>query len=229
MDIIESVIGKLNINLGDMNNPNITIEGIKIDNSDDSSDDEEEEEEEEEDDEEGEEEEDDDEEGEEENENIIQNNSQNNNQNNNQNNGDGNDSEEGDESDEENNEEEDSNEDNNQENNQENQIFNAKKKQFILELNEFQYKHTKKYSKIKEKKCPICLLKYKKSDIIKELPCNHIFHKNCILKWIEKSNICPICKYDITGDINNIELKNTSDEESKENDNEEEEEEEDDD
>ena len=204
MDIIESVTGKLNINLGDMNNPNIIIEGIKIDNSDDSSEDEEEEE----DDEEEEEEEDDDEEED----------NENNNQNRNQNN----DSNESNERDEEINEEEDSNEENNRENN-ENQIFNCKKKQFILELNEFQYKHIKKYSKIKEKKCSICLLKYKKSDIIKELPCNHIFHKNCILKWMEKSNVCPICKYDIAEDVNNMELKNSSDEESKESDDEEEE------
>ena len=105
------------------------------------------------------------------------------------------------------------------------QAYNLKKKKYILELNEFQYKHIKKYSKIKEKKCSICLLKYKKPDIIKEFPCNHIFHKNCILRWLEKSNICPLCKYDITGDVNNMELKNSSDEENKEEEEEEEEEE----
>jgi hypothetical protein len=38
------LIGKQNIYLGDMNNPNITIKRIKIDNSDYSSDDEDEEE-----------------------------------------------------------------------------------------------------------------------------------------------------------------------------------------
>ena len=47
MDIIESVTGKLNINLGDMNNSNIIVEGIKINNSEDSSNDDEDEEEEE--------------------------------------------------------------------------------------------------------------------------------------------------------------------------------------
>ena len=205
MDIIESVTGKLNINLGDMNNPNIIIEGIKIDNSDDSSEEEEEEEEE-----------DDNEEGD----------NENSNQNANQNSNQYNDNNESNEIDEEINEEEDSYEENNLEN-KENQIFNSKKKQLILELNEFQYKHIKKYSKIKEKKCSICLLNYKKSDIIKEFPCNHIFHKNCILKWIEKSNICPLCKYDITDDVNSIEIKNLSDEESEEDDEEEEEEDDD--
>jgi hypothetical protein len=204
MDIIESVTGKLNINLGDMNNSNIIVEGIKINNSEDSSNDDEDEEEEE-DDEEGEEEEDDEEEEENENGNINQNNNNN-------------------ESYESNEDDEESNEDNNEDNNLM-QAYNLKKKKYILELNEFQYKHIKKYSKIKEKKCSICLLKYKKPDIIKEFPCNHIFHKNCILRWLEKSNICPLCKYDITGDVNNMELKNSSDEENKEEEEEEEEEE----
>ena len=204
MDIIESVTGKLNINLGDMNNSNIIVEGIKINNSEDSSNDDEDEEEEE-DDEEGDEEEDDEEEEENENGNINQNNNNN-------------------ESYESNEDDEESNEDNNEDNNLM-QAYNLKKKKYILELNEFQYKHIKKYSKIKEKKCSICLLKYKKPDIIKEFPCNHIFHKNCILRWLEKSNICPLCKYDITGDVNNMELKNSSDEENKEEEEEEEEEE----
>ena len=202
MDIIESITGKLNINLGDMDNPNIIIEGVKIDNSEDSSEDDEDEEEEEDDDEEEEEEEDDDEE-EEEDEEENENNNQNNNES-----------------------DEDSNEENNEEENNELQTFKLKKKKFILNLNEFQYKHIKKYSKNKEKKCSICLLKYQKTDILKEFPCNHIYHKNCILKWLNNSNICPLCKYDITNDVNKIELKNSNDDENNEEENDEEEEEE---
>ena len=87
-----------------------------------------------------------------------------------------------------------------------NEIYNIKKNKFILELDEFQYKHVKKYSTIKEDKCAICLQKYKGVDIIKEFPCKHIFHKICILKWIKNSNKCPLCKYDITNDVNNIDL-----------------------
>jgi archaellum component FlaD/FlaE len=212
MDIIESITGKLNINLGDMNNPNIIIEGIKVDNSEDSSEDDEDEEEEEDDEDEEEEEDDDEEEeeeedDEEENENNNQNNSQNNNESDN----------------------DDSNEENNEEDNNELQTFKLKKKKFILNLNEFQYKHIKKYSKNKEKKCSICLVKYQKPDILKEFPCNHIYHKNCILKWLEKSNICPLCKYDITNDVNKIELKNSNEEENNEEEDDEEEEEEEDD
>ena len=68
---------------------------------------------------------------------------------------------------------------NNEEYMNENELFKEKKKQFILELDEFQFKHLKKYSALKEEKCPICLQKYKGTDIIKEFPCKHIFHKNC--------------------------------------------------
>ena len=91
-------------------------------------------------------------------------------------------------------------------------IFIKKRNQFILELDEFQFKHLKKYSALKEDKCPICLQKYKGSDIIKEFPCKHIFHKNCIFKWLKTSNLCPLCKYDITNDVNNIVLKTEEDE-----------------
>ena len=216
MDIIESVTGKLNINLGNMNNPNIIIEGIKIDNSEDSSDDDDDEEEEEDDEDEEEEEDDDEEEEEDENEDNNQNNDNENiiNIDNNEENEDN---------------EEEEEEENNEEDNPELQIFNLKKKKFILNLNEFQFKHIKKYSKNKEKKCSICLIKYKKPDILKEFPCNHIYHKNCILKWLDHSNICPLCKYDISKDVNNIEIKNLNEEENnEENDDEEEEEEEDD-
>jgi len=211
MDIINSVTGKLNINLRDMDNPSIIIEGIKIDDNDEDDEDEEEEEddeddedeEEEEDDDEEEEEEDDDEEENEENLNVINA-----------------------ISDDENNNNEEIEE---EEENEDLKLYYEKRKKFILELNEFQYKHIKKYTKIKERKCSICLVKYKSSDIIKEFPCKHIYHKKCILKWIKNSNRCPLCKYDMTGDINNIDIKaiskNNNDDEDDEDKKDEEEEE----
>ena len=61
--------------------------------------------------------------------------------------------------------------------------------------------------------CPICLQKYKNADIIKEFPCKHIFHKNCIFKWLKQSNVCPICKHDLTEDINKVEIGEEEDNE----------------
>ena len=102
--------------------------------------------------------------------------------------------------------------DENEENEEDVEIFNRKKKKYMMELDEFQYKHLKKYSALKEEKCPICLQKYKSADIIKEFSCKHIFHKNCIFKWLKQSNVCPICKHDISEEIKKIELTGEDDE-----------------
>ena len=42
--------------------------------------------------------------------------------------------------------------------------------------------------------CSICLKVPKEKDIIHKLPCKHIFHKACIVKWLSKINTCPLCR-----------------------------------
>jgi hypothetical protein len=45
--------------------------------------------------------------------------------------------------------------------------------------------------------CIICLEPYNKSDKIKfniECECVMVYHKDCILKWLETNQCCPICK-----------------------------------
>ena len=108
--------------------------------------------------------------------------------------------------------EENENNEENEENEEDRDLFMRKREQFILELDEFQFKHLKKYSALTEDKCPICLQKYKSADIIKEFPCKHIFHKTCIFKWLKTSNVCPLCKHDITDEINNVDIKNDDNE-----------------
>ncbi len=70
-----------------------------------------------------------------------------------------------------------------------------------MELDEFQYKHISKYSSRKEDTCAICKQTFKGTDIIKEFCCKHIFHKKCLLKWLQTSNFCPLCKYNLMDDI----------------------------
>ena len=94
--------------------------------------------------------------------------------------------------------EEDENENDNE---NENDILLKKRAELILELDEFQYKHISKYSSRKEDSCAICLQKFKGTDIIKEFCCKHIFHKKCLLKWLQTSNFCPLCKYNLMDDI----------------------------
>ena len=45
-----------------------------------------------------------------------------------------------------------------------------------------------------KKSCIICLENFQKSDIIINLECLHMYHDNCIKKWLNENNYCPICK-----------------------------------
>ena len=45
--------------------------------------------------------------------------------------------------------------------------------------------------------CIICLNIFKNGDKISTLPCQHIFHYNCLKKWIYEKRSCPLCKAEI--------------------------------
>ncbi|KAE9588984.1 hypothetical protein Lal_00012570 [Lupinus albus] len=45
--------------------------------------------------------------------------------------------------------------------------------------------------------CCICLAKYENNDELRELPCSHIFHKECVDKWLKINALCPLCKSEV--------------------------------
>ena len=45
--------------------------------------------------------------------------------------------------------------------------------------------------------CTICLEEFKFDEELKKLKCNHIYHKECLEKWIYKNSICPLCDFKI--------------------------------
>ncbi|CAM0950977.1 unnamed protein product [Alopecurus aequalis] len=47
--------------------------------------------------------------------------------------------------------------------------------------------------------CCICLTKYGDDDELRELPCNHLFHVQCVDKWLKINAVCPLCKTEIGG------------------------------
>jgi len=71
---------------------------------------------------------------------------------------------------------------------------------------------TKKYEDMKfqeaeeDRTCAICLIEYKIGDEIRELPCRHYFHSNCITTWLrDYRKWCPFCKTN----IDNVQLPPT--------------------
>ncbi|GFP80317.1 E3 ubiquitin-protein ligase at4g11680 [Phtheirospermum japonicum] len=45
--------------------------------------------------------------------------------------------------------------------------------------------------------CCICLAKYVNNDELRELPCSHFFHKDCVDKWLKINASCPLCKAEV--------------------------------
>lgn len=48
-----------------------------------------------------------------------------------------------------------------------------------------------------EKKCcSICLTDLDTERVLR-LPCEHFFHKDCLVNWLKRSTVCPLCRTDI--------------------------------
>ena len=48
-----------------------------------------------------------------------------------------------------------------------------------------------------KRRCIICLENFQKFNKIINLSCLHMFHDDCIKKWLKNQNYCPICKNEI--------------------------------
>uniref|UniRef100_A0A672Z5B2 Ring finger protein 122 n=1 Tax=Sphaeramia orbicularis TaxID=375764 RepID=A0A672Z5B2_9TELE len=47
--------------------------------------------------------------------------------------------------------------------------------------------------------CAVCLEDFKVKDELGVLPCQHAFHRKCLVKWLEVRCVCPMCNKPIAG------------------------------
>ncbi|XWS15159.1 hypothetical protein CRYUN_Cryun35bG0070400 [Craigia yunnanensis] len=45
-----------------------------------------------------------------------------------------------------------------------------------------------------DSECVICLGNFAKQTA-KRMPCGHVYHGDCIVQWLEKSHLCPLCRH----------------------------------
>jgi hypothetical protein len=45
-------------------------------------------------------------------------------------------------------------------------------------------------------RCAICLDRLAQGDVVGDIPCEHVFHKDCLKDWLKKKNRCPLCQRD---------------------------------
>ncbi|XP_051943200.1 E3 ubiquitin-protein ligase RNF126-like isoform X1 [Hippocampus zosterae] len=47
--------------------------------------------------------------------------------------------------------------------------------------------------------CPVCKEDYGVDESVRQLPCNHLFHNDCIVPWLEQHDTCPVCRKSLNG------------------------------
>lgn len=59
----------------------------------------------------------------------------------------------------------------------------------IEQIKQIYYKN----NKFENFECSICFDVFKDNELLKQLKCNHLFHKECLSQWLLNENKCPIC------------------------------------
>uniref|UniRef100_A0A8C3IVQ7 Ring finger protein 149 n=1 Tax=Chrysemys picta bellii TaxID=8478 RepID=A0A8C3IVQ7_CHRPI len=70
-------------------------------------------------------------------------------------------------------------------------------KKVINQLQLHTVKHGDKGLDVDAENCAVCIENYKLKDIVRILPCKHIFHRTCIDPWLLDHRTCPMCKLDV--------------------------------
>eukprot|EP00931_Biecheleriopsis_adriatica_P057601 TRINITY_DN34189_c0_g1_i1.p1 TRINITY_DN34189_c0_g1~~TRINITY_DN34189_c0_g1_i1.p1 ORF type:complete len:313 (-),score=46.46 TRINITY_DN34189_c0_g1_i1:74-1012(-) len=45
--------------------------------------------------------------------------------------------------------------------------------------------------------CAVCICDFEGGEMLRQLPCSHMFHRQCIDRWLRRNKVCPLCLRDV--------------------------------
>ena len=58
-----------------------------------------------------------------------------------------------------------------------------------------------------ENSCPVCKDEFVINEECLLMPCEHHFHKDCLIPWLKERNSCPVCRYELPTDDEDFERR----------------------
>ena len=58
-----------------------------------------------------------------------------------------------------------------------------------------------------ENSCPVCKDEFVINEECLLMPCEHHFHKNCLIPWLKERNSCPVCRFELPTDDEDFERR----------------------
>ncbi|OAY64697.1 E3 ubiquitin-protein ligase RING1-like, partial [Ananas comosus] len=67
----------------------------------------------------------------------------------------------------------------------------------IEKLDRMRYRDEEGRGWCRERACSICMDEFEEGVRLCKIPCSHAFHEECLTRWLERSRLCPLCRYSV--------------------------------